>query len=237
MKNKQTKHDDGCLGLEGVLDKEVMLKYNEFIVREALKNNRSVKKILDFGAGIGTLAMIFKNKFLIETLCVEVDEKNKALLSKRNLTHFDSLEEVNEDLDLIFSSYVQNIEDDISILKDMGSKLSANGKIYLYLPAKMFLWSDLDEKAGHFRRYEIGELKAKCRQAGLKIEKLHYADCIGFFASLSMKVIGFNNQTGVGSTKSLKFYDKWIFPVSNFLDQCGFKKIFGKNIILIASNN
>jgi hypothetical protein len=117
----------------------------------------------------------------------------------------------------------------------MTDKLSAKGKIYLYLPAKMLFWSRLDEEIGHYRRYEINELKSKCRNVGLNVEKLHYADCVGFFASLVMKIIGYNSEGGIGSKNSLIFYDKWIFSISHFLDKVGFKYLLGKNIILVAT--
>ena len=174
--------------------------------------------------------------FSIEPLCVESDKKNKDYLLQREFKYFDSLQTISGSVDLIFSSNVlEHIEDDISVLKEMSNKLSINGKIYLYLPAKMILWTSLDQEVGHYRRYEINELKIKCQKVGLKIEKLHYADSLGFFASLAMKIFGYNKDGGIGSVSSLKFYDKWLFPISKFLDTIGLKYLFGKNVILIAT--
>ena len=68
----------------------------------------------------------------------------------------------------------------------MQRKLKKNGILYLYLPAKMLLWSKMDE-SGHYRRYEYKEIKIKCEKAGFKIKKIHYVDSIGFFASLAIK--------------------------------------------------
>ena len=93
----------------------------------------------------------------------------------------------------------------------------------------------MDDIVGHYRRYEINDLKRKCEIAGLKIQSLHYADSIGFFASFAIKLFGYNKHSGIGSLSSLKFYDKWIFPLSKFLDSIGFKYLLGKNLILIAS--
>ena len=223
-------------GLEELLNTEVMANYNLFIVNLAMKNADQAKQIVDFGAGIGTLSLIFREYFSIEPLCVESDKKNKDYLLQREFKYFDSLQTISGSVDLIFSSNVlEHIEDDISVLKEMSNKLSINGKIYLYLPAKMILWTSLDEEVGHYRRYEINELKIKCQKVGLKIEKLHYADSLGFFASLAMKIFGYNKDGGIGSVSSLKFYDKWLFPISKFLDTIGLKYLFGKNVILIAT--
>ena len=109
----------------------------------------------------------------------------------------------------------------------MKKKLKKGGILYLFLPAKMLLWSKMDEQVGHYRRYEIKDLKKKCEIAGLKIEALHYADRIGFFASFAIKLFGYNKISGIGSLSSLKFYDEWIFPFSKFLDSIRFIKTTG----------
>ena len=38
-----------------------------------------------------------------------------------------------------------------------------------------------------------------------------------------MKIIGYNEKKGIGSPKSLKFYDKYVIPISFFLDKIGLK--------------
>jgi hypothetical protein len=49
-----------------------------------------------------------------------------------------------------------------------------------------------------------------------------------------MKFLGYNSKNGIGSIESMKFYDKYLFPISNFLDKLGFRYLLGKNIVLIA---
>jgi hypothetical protein len=61
-----------------------------------------------------------------------------------------------------------------------------------------------------------------------------YVDSVGFPASIFMKFVGYNSEVGVGSEKSLMFYDRFIFPISHFLDVIGLKFIFGKNLFLRA---
>jgi len=236
LKKRQSPEHSDYSGMGELVKAEVMRNYNAFIVKSAMKDFHDAKTVVDFGAGIGTLSLVFRELFSIEPLCVEIDSKNKECLTERGLEHIDSLESLNESVDLIFSSNVlEHIEDDVSILEKMRDKLSLKGKIYLYLPAKMSLWSNLDDQVGHYRRYEINELKVKCQKAGLNIEKLHYAESLGFLASLLTKVLGYNSDSGIGSISTLKFYDKYLFPISKFLDAIGVKYLFGKNIILIAS--
>tara|TARA_Y100001935_G_C17240046_1_gene475173 strand:+ start:85 stop:795 length:711 start_codon:yes stop_codon:yes gene_type:complete len=233
---KQNQHNTEYSGLEEILNTEVMINYNSFIVGLAMKYSTSPKNVIDFGAGIGTLSTILRDSHQIEPMCVEIDEASKKYLLERGFKIYDDLSACNSEVDLIFSSNVlEHIEDDISILSDMTKHLKPNGKIFLYLPAKMLLWSRLDEEVGHYRRYEFYELKDKCKQAGLKVDVIHFADSIGFFASIAMKIFGYNKDAGIGSVSSLKFYDKWILPISMMLDKLGFKYLFGKNIVLVAS--
>jgi SAM-dependent methyltransferase len=222
-------------GLEELLISEAMPNYNNFIVKTANVAFGKPSQLIDFGAGIGTLSLIFREKYNIEPLCVEVDKKNQKYLLERNFQFFEDLTSIPNNSDAIFSSNVlEHIEDDLSVLKIMREQLDSGGRLCLYLPAKMLLWSKLDEAVGHYRRYEISELRAKCEEAGFKIINVHYADCAGFFASLLMKFLGYNPDDGIGSVESMKFYDKYLFPISKFLDRIGFKYFLGKNIVLVA---
>ena len=56
-----------------------------------------------------------------------------------------------------------------------------------------------------------------------------------FIVNLAMKIFGYNKDGGIGSISSLKFYGKWLFPISKFLDTIGLKYLFGKNVVLIAT--
>tara|TARA_B110000977_G_scaffold172406_1_gene224765 strand:- start:301 stop:1011 length:711 start_codon:yes stop_codon:yes gene_type:complete len=232
---KQTDANSDYSGLEELLNSEIMKNYNSFIVSLAMKYAPHSKTVVDFGAGIGTMSLIFRDKFKIQPFCLEIDETNKEYLEKRGFEIFYDLSTLENKVDLIFSSNVlEHIDDDVSVLRDMKTLLTEDGKIFLYLPAKMLLWTKLDESVGHYRRYEYSELIEKCKQVGLTIDKVHFADSIGLFASLAMKVFGYNKDAGIGSVSSLRFYDKWLLPLSILLDKVGFKHLFGKNIVLVA---
>ena len=72
------------------------------------------------------------------------------------------------------------------------------------------------------------KLKQNVKMQDLKLKKIQYVDSIGFFASIALKIFGYNASSGLGSKKSIKFYDKYIFPVSKIFDMIGFKYLFGK---------
>jgi SAM-dependent methyltransferase len=231
MQNTRNTHYSG---IDLILNIEVMENYNTDIVASAMNYLGGARQVIDFGAGIGTLSVIFRDKFEVTPLCVEIDQANTDYLEKRRLPHVQDLASA-PNADLIFSSNVlEHIEDDVATLRLMNDKLTATGRLYLYLPAKQILWTQLDDAVGHYRRYDIQDLKQKCRQAGLNVIRIHYADSVGFFASLFMKVVGYNVADGIGSEKSLRFYDRMLFPISRFFDHLGLRFFFGKNIVLVA---
>ena len=81
---KHNKMETYYSGLEELLNTEVMANYNLFIVNLAMKNADQAKQVVDFGAGIGTLSLIFREYFSIEPLCVESDKKNKDFFVNLN---------------------------------------------------------------------------------------------------------------------------------------------------------
>ena len=214
---------------------EILVNYNNAIVRNALKYLKGSKKIVDFGAGIGTLSLIFRNKYKLDPICIEIDDENITYLTKRNFHTIKDIDSAPSELDAIFSSNVlEHIKDDLIILKKMKDHLKKNGLVYLYIPANMKLWSVLDETVGHYRRYEKKSLIAKLKTAGFKVKKIYYADSLGYLATLLWKIKNITNKSKFASKKSLIFYDKYIFPVSSFLDNLGLKFILGKNLVAIA---
>ena len=232
----QTKDNSKYSGTEELINIEFMKNYNFNIVNNAyekIDNKSSV--IVDFGAGIGTLSLIFRDQFDINPICIEIDKRNIEFLKKRKLQFTENFKSISDELDFIFSSNVlEHIKNDSYILKEFRKNLKIGGRIYLYLPAKMILWSSLDETVGHYRRYEIVSLRNKLRALGFNVLDIHYADCLGFFVTLFWKFLKRKSKNNFASKKSLIFYDKYIFPLSNFLDKMGLRFLFGKNIVLIA---
>ena len=79
---KNTYDNSEYSGLEELLNTEVMKNYNSFIVSMAMKYASKTKTVIDFGAGIGTLSLIFRNKYNLQPLCLEIDRVNKEYLKK-----------------------------------------------------------------------------------------------------------------------------------------------------------
>ena len=210
--------------------------YNSEVVKIFFNHFRSKgNKILDFGAGIGTLSILYEKMSGVKPVCVEIDSENRKFLKSKGFLVFKSIFNSKSNFDAVFSSNVlEHIENDQKTLNDIYKKLNKDGLLFLFLPAFEILYSDMDKKVGHFRRYSMQEIKKKLRKAKFQIVSSSYLDSLGFFASFVMKIIGYDEKKGIGSPKSLKFYDKYIIPISFFLDKIGLRFFLGKNLILLA---
>lgn len=232
--NKQTEMNKEYSGKnELFLIENNLRNYNLFIYREIFKNYKANSSVLEFGAGIGTLAKFWSKKNKPD--CLEIDNALGQILKKRGFNNYLSIKSIKKTYDFIYSSNVlEHIKNDLKALNQLNKLLNKNGLLILYVPAFNLLYSDLDRTVGHFRRYEKKELVQKLYASNYKIIHCYFSDSIGFFASLFLKYFGNKNGISLSNEKALKFYDDYIFPLSKILDQIGLKKIFGKNLFIVA---
>jgi hypothetical protein len=209
--------------------------YNSFIVNKYMKHSQAVE-VVDFGAGIGTLSAIWKNlNEKVSITCIELDQNQVRIIKERGL---DAKEDFDPDIkvEYIFTSNVlEHIKDDQSTLLNFYHHLRDAGKLGIFVPANQYLYSHIDKKLGHFRRYGKVELEEKVKQAGFKIDECRFVDSLGLFAWFFVKI--FKLEISNEGSILLKIYDNFIWPISKSLDFLGLKFFFGKNLLLLASKN
>ena len=198
----------------------------DFLEVEIKKYNRKTVKILDFGAGIGTYSDMIKDLgYTVD--CVEPDPDMTKLLKKNHKVYTD-IKQVKEKYDVIYSlNVLEHIEDDTKALADLKNCLSAKGEIILFVPAFNITYNKLDAKSGHYRRYRKKDLRKLAENTKLKLVKVKYSEPIGFILGLIYRIIGGSDEL---NPKSVALYDKYLFPVSVFLEPPT-KELFGKNIL------
>ncbi len=212
---------------------QYLKNYNNMIVNFFTKNiDKNYCSVLDFGAGIGTLAEIFYKKTFIKPECFEICQTSqKILLQKQFKLQNEFLNA--EKYDLIYASNVlEHIEQDHEAVSNIKKMLKKNGYLIINVPAFNFLYTEIDLKVGHFRRYDVGMLKKICDQNDLEIDNIKFFDTSGFFILFFMKLLKIDAHKKI-TAKNLIFYDKIFVKINIFLDLI-FRKICGKNIILIA---
>lgn len=210
--------------------------YNRWIVASMLaklpRPFRPDMRALDFGAGIGTLARLFETKTGVRPDGIELDPTQRRMLEERGFRAFASLAGAPRGYDFIFTSNVlEHIDDDVTALKDLRQHLGENATLAIYVPAFESLWTSLDDRVGHFRRYRRADLGQKLQRAGYRVRSLRYCDSLGFILTLLFKLVG--DKEGNPSSISLRIFDRFLLPLSRMADVL-FSRLFGKNLLAIA---
>jgi SAM-dependent methyltransferase len=148
-------------------------------------------KVLDHGAGSGTLAAALLQSGVRELVALEPDQALCALLSRRfaaerRVTVFQGT--VDEYLahagpssidTVVTSNVLEHIADDAGCLRSIRQLLTPGGRLGVYVPARNELFGSLDESVGHLRRYGARELGAKLVEAGFLLDELRYCNLVG----------------------------------------------------------
>jgi len=231
-------------GIHQLLDSEVsFLNYRKWITNKIIKSaekysHTKPKKVLEFGAGTGSLSEIYFSITNTKPICLEIDSKLQQLIVQKNLTVRSSISEIrekNEIYDLVFTSNVlEHIENDLHSLLEIRTILKKNGLLIIYVPAHQWLFSDLDKEVGHYRRYSKKILEETIINANYKILRTEYADSLGILASVIIKIFGYKNNLNIGGKTSMRLYDLIFHPISKFIDFITFRKFVGNNLYLVA---
>ena len=243
--NVQTQDNVSYSGIEELLDTEEGLEnYNNDVVLKLAKGLgisrefSSSEGFAEFGAGTGLLAEVWQIRFGLSPVCIEIDPTLIKILQSKGFTTYDSITSISKALSFVYTSNVlEHIDNDVEVLNEIRKKIKPGGKLAIYVPALPFLYSGLDKKIGHYRRYTKKELIKKVSAAGFTVKDCYYNDSLGILASLTIKVLGYKNKVGLGSLKSIVLYDKRIYPISKILDRLILRKVIGKNLFLFAVND
>jgi SAM-dependent methyltransferase len=208
------------------------VNYNAFLVGLLRAHVQGAHRILDFGAGRGTFAVPLKLSGA-DVTCVEPDESLRGMLAGHGLAAVESLERIaSASFDFIFTlNVLEHIRDDAATLRALREKLRPGGRLLVYVPAFQLLYSSMDRKVGHVRRYRRERLAALASTCGLTVETVRYADSLGFAAALLYKLL--DDETGNVGRGGLRFYDRFVFPLSRTLDRV-LGRFVGKNLVLVA---
>lgn len=200
--------------------------------------------ILEVGAGSGNLAevLINSNNSIKELVLLEPDLKTFNLLLKKFKDNkkvkvincfTKDLKGYNNYFDsIIYNNVLEHVENDIDEIQKSKGLLKVNGYVCAYSPAIMFLYSNFDNKLGHYRRYTKKDKLKLFDSTNMKVKLIKYSDVIGFFLwILKFKILKAN---GEGSfPKQVKFFDKFLLPVNIVVEKL-INLPFGKNILVVA---
>ena len=160
----------GLNELEGT--EKNLVRYNTFIVKTFLNHSNFSSRILDFGAGIGTLSNIWRKLDQKATItCLELDKKQLQILRDRDFKTITSLDSTNKFEYIFTSNVLEHIDNDQEALNEIYLSLINGGRLGIFVPANQILYSHIDKKIEHYRRYSKKELDSKVKSSGFQIEK------------------------------------------------------------------
>jgi SAM-dependent methyltransferase len=219
----------------GVENLEVMREaenYNRYLLELVTQHAASAKRVIDFGAGSGTFAVPCTAAGL-DVTAVEPDEGLRALLGRNGIRAVAAVETLpDESFEYAYTlNVLEHIPDDVAALRALRTKLVAGGRLFVYVPAFPVLFTSMDVKVRHVRRYTRATMQAALQAADFTLEKIGYVDSLGFAATLIFKAL--DNGRGDINRRMLRLYDRVVFPASLVLDTLA-RHWFGKNLLAVA---
>jgi SAM-dependent methyltransferase len=192
---------------------------------------------IEIGSGLGDYALEWAHH-LPRFTASEADPDRLVLLKERlaDRTNIDVREMLLPTTDrgdyssAVSYNVLEHIEDHVGALRSMSTLVRPGGRIILIVPAFMFAMSQVDVATGHVRRYTKKTMRAALTEAGLEIEKLHYANALG--------LIGYYGATSIFKLAPkegpmVKLYDSLVLPVTKAAERL-VKPPFGQSVFAVA---
>ncbi|HWG81150.1 MAG TPA: class I SAM-dependent methyltransferase [Stellaceae bacterium] len=208
--------------------------YNRFLLSLVTRHLKPGMRVADFGAGTGTFALPLQRQG-VDITAIEPDATLNARLRQAGIAaERDAASLPGASLDLIYTfNVLEHIADDGGAVRTLARKLRPGGRLLVYVPAFAVLFTQMDHKVGHLRRYRLGGLRALVSGAGLAVDDVRYVDSLGFFATLAYRVLASGGDGSI-DRRALRLYDRLIFPPSRVLDRL-LSPWLGKNLLLLAT--
>ena len=199
-------------------------------------------KILEIGIGHGGYHEVLAP--FGEYIGLDIDEKSvqeaRKKFPKGNFQTADILEKnfyesfTKSRLDnIVMINVLEHIVEDEKAIENLIAALCPGGHLLLNIPAFNFLYNDLDRLAGHIRRYNKGSMKKLLEGKKVEIVELYYFNPVGGIGWWVNRLKKHHSLNSSAVNSQIKIFEKFILPVSNFLNPLT-AKFFGQSIICIA---
>jgi SAM-dependent methyltransferase len=144
----------------------------------ALLLHHKVSVLWEIGAGNGNVAINLK-KYDIDVIAVEPLEAGARILSNASLPTYqatlDQLSLPDCSLGAIgLFDVLEHLDKPRELLSEVSRVLKPGGVLICSVPAHQWLFSDFDERIGHFRRYSMKSLRKEIRASGFQDYDSHF---------------------------------------------------------------
>ncbi len=193
-------------------------------------NLPKTSKVLEIGCSGGPLLQILNEKGYINSIGIDISENAIKVCNKRGVFNSKVMDATNltfknESFDIVIASDIlEHIENDTLALSEWCRVLKPGGKLVIYVPAYMKLWSHHDEINHHFRRYQRSDLKTLLSKNNFLIKKISYWNFFLFFPTLIIRKITQNKKKNIKINSQLyainpivNFFLKTLLHIENWL--------------------
>ncbi len=144
------------------------------------------KNCLELGSGYGDLTERLADHSHVEAS--DISAKWLAVLEDRfkdrgNVTvrRIDAADfEATDQFDtIVMMNVLEHIRDDGAALSSLKDALLPGGRLVIYVPAFMWLYSSFDRQIGHYRRYRKGPLRELLQARGFRVVDARYVNSVG----------------------------------------------------------
>jgi len=149
------------------------------VILSVLRRHKPLGTMLDVGGGNGMVSY-FLQRHGVDIVLVEPGREGVQNARKRGVQNVvcARLQDLDTSEDLIpavgLFDVVEHVEDDIGFLRSVADMMAGGGSLYITVPAYQLLWSDHDERAGHFRRYTLDSISRAVERAGFSVDFASY---------------------------------------------------------------
>jgi len=161
-------------------------------IKPYLKGN-----ILEIGSGIGNITQFILNDGFYVTAS-DIRDHYCSIINKRfdNQKHLSSVRKidiVHPDFDAeyknLFNSFdslvalniIEHVQDDKLAIQNCRKLLRNDGHLIILMPAYKWLYNELDENLGHYKRYNRARIKKLVESGKFEIQKTRYFNFTGMF--------------------------------------------------------
>jgi SAM-dependent methyltransferase len=198
------------------------------------------ERVAEVGAGTGNFSAFLLQAGVKQLSAFEPFGNMHTLLSQRfaddrrvdpiNTFFEETSQKYPKQFDAVcYVNVLEHIEDDLAALRHARATMKDEGHLLVFVPALSFLYSDLDRKVGHFRRYSKAQLENVVRDAGFSIRTLKYFDIMGIIPWYVAFVVMKKTTTSA----NVSLYDRLVVPTMRRVESLA-TPFIGKNLILVA---
>lgn len=152
-------------------------------------------EILEVGAGLGNMSRLLRKEGELTAIDINKDYVDSLRKKFKNSISagFGDIEtgkyffQNRRFSTVVCLNVLEHIKKHNQALSNMYDLLEKKGRLILLVPAHQLLFSNLDKKLGHFRRYNKSEVKNLLKKAGFRIEEIRYLNwwaAVGWFVFL-----------------------------------------------------